>query len=459
MKTSILSVFFIVFSIYHLLGQQLAFPTAEGYGKFSKGGRGGVVYEVTNLNDAGKGSLRAAVEATEPRTIVFRISGTITLESPLRIKSPYITIAGQTAPGDGISLRKSPLIIEADHVIIRYIRVRLGDESGEDHDAISSRYVSNLILDHISASWSVDECVSIYHCENVTVQWSIISESMSQSNHIKGSHGFGGIWGSNYGTYHHNLLAHHSSRNPRMASGSGNTDFRNNVIYNWGYQSLYGGEKSQQGNDKFNFSNFNIVANYYKPGPATIPNEISYRIANPSSRSEEDFGKWYIAENVVVGNSNVTANNWNGGVQTSIDFEKIKLDNPWDSMPIEQQNAEEAYILVLNDAGAVFPMRDEVDNRIINEVLKGNATYEGKSYKKGHKLADDSKISGIIDTQKDVSGWPTLKSTSAPLDSDHDGLPDYWEEIHGLNKNNPEDRNTITFDGYTMLEKYLNIIK
>tara|TARA_R110002051_G_scaffold317325_2_gene398378 strand:+ start:2105 stop:3019 length:915 start_codon:yes stop_codon:yes gene_type:complete len=259
MKHLILSAVLLLI-VFNSGAQQLAFPTAEGYGKFSQGGRGGVVFEVTNLNDSGEGSLRAAVEAAEPRTVVFKVSGTISLESPLRIKHPYITIAGQTAPGDGICLKKNPLIIEADHVIIRYLRVRLGNESGEDTDAVSSRYTQHIILDHISASWSVDETMSIYHCDSITVQWSIISESMYNSNHVKGAHGFGGIWGSNYGTYHHNLIASHGSRNPRMASGSGYTDYRNNVIYNWGYNSCYGGENQQVGNPKFSFSKFNIVA-------------------------------------------------------------------------------------------------------------------------------------------------------------------------------------------------------
>ena len=436
--------------------QQLAFPTAEGYGKFTKGGRGGVVYEVTNLNDSGEGSLRAAIDATGPRTVVFRISGTISLESPLKIKNPYITIAGQTAPGDGICIKNHQLSIDADHVVIRYIRVRLGDESGEDYDAIGGRYHNNIILDHVSASWSVDECVSIYHCDSITVQWCIISESMSKSNHVKGSHGFGGIWGSNFGTYHHNLLAHHSSRNPRMASGSGNTDYRNNVIYNWGYQSLYGGEKYQQGNDKFNFSNFNIVANYYKPGPATKPGEVMYRIANPSFRSKEDYGKWYIAENTVVGNKSVSVDNWNGGVQTNLAFEKIKLKQPWPSMPIIQQTAEEAYKAVLDNAGAKLPKRDAIDVRIIDEVRGGYATYEGNSYKKNHQVADSSKVCGIIDTQNDVGGWPDLKSKPAPNDTDHDGMPDEWEDKNNLDKDNPDDRNIVAADGYTMLEKYLN---
>ena len=247
-------------------GGVLAFPTAEGYGKYTIGGRGGKVYEVTNLNDSGEGSLRAAIEAKGPRTVVFRVSGTIDLKSALNIRNPYITIAGQTAPGDGICIKRYPLNISADEVIIRYIRIRLGDESTRSDDAISARYRKNIILDHISASWSIDETMSIYHCENVTIQWCMITESLSQSNHTKGSHGFGGIWGSNYSTYHHNLLAHHSSRNPRWASGGGFNDYRNNVLYNWGYNSSYGGEKHQVGNPKFSDITVNFVNNYYKPG-------------------------------------------------------------------------------------------------------------------------------------------------------------------------------------------------
>ncbi|MBW6536824.1 MAG: pectate lyase [Mariniphaga sp.] len=459
MKKTLLTGLISILTILNLWSQQIAFPTAEGYGKYTKGGRGGVVYEVTNLNDSGEGSLRAAIESSEPRTIVFRVSGTIILESPLTIRHPFITIAGQTAPGDGICIRRYPLNIGADQVIIRYLRVRLGDESGNDYDAISSRYCKHIILDHLSASWSVDECMSIYHCDSITVQWCIVSESMSHSNHIKGSHGFGGIWGSNYSTYHHNLFAHHSSRNPRMASGCGYTDYRNNVIYNWGYNSLYGGEKQQVGNDKFDFAEFNIVANYYKPGPATRPGEVMYRIANPSFRSEDDYGKWYIAKNTVMGNKEVSNDNWNGGVQTKLSFEKIKLEEPWPSMPISQQTAEEAYKIVLENAGAKLPKRDAIDERILKEVHGGYATYEGKGYKKESQVADTTKICGIIDTQEDVGGWPELKSEPAPKDIDHDGLPDDWEDKNQLDKTNPEDRNTLSSDGYTMLEIYLNSIR
>ncbi len=448
---------------FNINAQQIAFPTAEGYGKYSKGGRGGVVYEVTNLDDSGEGSLRAAVEAAEPRTVVFRISGTVELESPLRIKHPFITIAGQTAPGDGICIKKHPLIIEANHVIIRYLRVRLGNESGDDSDAVSSRYTKHIILDHISASWSVDETMSIYHCDSITVQWCIISESMFNSNHIKGSHGFGGIWGSNYGSYHHNLIAHHGSRNPRMASGSGYTDYRNNVIYNWGYNSCYGGENQQSGNPKFYFSKFNMVANYYKPGPATEPGETSYRIASPSMRNDKsDFGKWHISDNVIEGNDKVTADNWNGGVQPSggeSNLPFIKLEEPWQSMPINRQTAREAYNAVLEKAGATLPKRDPIDFRIINETKSGYATYEGNSYKQYKSVTDSSKKCGIIDSQMDVGGWPILKSRPAPIDTDQDGMPDDWENKNKLNKKNPDDRNMVGSDGYTMLEKYLNSIK
>ena len=452
-KNALLTVILLFCSAYSFAQNQLAFPTAEGYGKYTVGGRGGKVYEVTNINDSGEGSLRAAVEAKGPRTVVFRVSGTIDLKRNLVIRNPYITIAGQTVPGDGICVKRYPLMIGADEVIIRYIRVRFGDESGQDSDAISARYVKNLILDHVSASWSVDETMSIYHCENITVQWCMITESMFNSNHVKSTHGFGGIWGSNYSTYHHNLIAHHSSRNPRFASGCGNTDYRNNVLYNWGYQSCYGGEKQQKGNAKFNFSNINIVANYYKPGPATAPGKVSHRIASPSSRGDGDHGKWYIDDNVVEGNATVTADNWNDGVQPSKPI--FKLDRPWAAMAINQQTAQEAYKSVLENAGATLPKRDAVDARIIEETRNGTATYEG-IYKTKKTVPDKSRICGIIDSQTDVGGWPELRSTTAPTDTDHDGMPDDWEIMKDLNPNNAADRNNVAADGYTNLEAYLN---
>jgi len=439
----------------------IAFPTAEGYGKYTVGGRGGKVYQVSNLNDSGKGSLRDAINAKEPRTVVFTLSGTIVLKSDLEINNPFITIAGQTAPGDGITLRGYPLMINADEVIVRYIRVRLGDESGGASDAISSRYTNNLILDHVSASWSVDETVSIYHCSNVTVQWSIISESLYESNHTKGSdHGYGAIWGGNQSSYHHNLFAHHSSRNPRFASGSGNTDYRNNVLYNWGFLGAYGGEALQQKSDKFTFTNINMVANYQKAGPATAPGAISHLIIQPWTRNKEkDYGKWHVDNNTVEGNDWVSNNNWQGGVQLkeSADYlDEMKLEQPWPAMPITQQPPKDAYQLVLSHAGASLPKRDSVDLRIVDEVKNGYATYEGSHYEQEHQVADASKMSGIIDSQQDVGGWPILTSTPAPVDSDHDGMPDNWELTNNLNPNDDRDRNNTNPQGYTMLEVYIN---
>jgi len=464
MKDVILMKLILFAMISHSSAQQLAFPTAEGHGKYTKGGRGGTVYEVTNLNDSGDGSLRAAIDGQGPRTVIFRVSGNIELESPLKIKDPYITIAGQTAPGDGICIKNHQLSIDADQVIIRYIRVRLGDMSGKGYDAIGGRYHKNIILDHVSASWSVDECISIYRCDSVTVQWCIISESLFKSAHEKGHHGFGGIWGSDHSTYHHNLLAHHSSRNPRWASGVGFNDYRNNVIYNWGYNSCYGGERIEDSYpDRFNSFTVNMVANYYKPGPATEPGPVSYRIARPSyKKNEEMHGSWYVSGNVMEGNPTVTADNWNGGIQKEYetqDLDLLKLKGPWPSMPIDQQSAEDAYISVLEKVGANLPRRDAVDVRIINEVREGNATFEGAGYKQVKQVKDKTVVCGMIDSQDDVGGWPELKSGPAPKDSDQDGMPDDWEDNNDLDKSDPDDRNDISPDGYTMLEKYLNSIR
>lgn len=292
----------------------------------------------------------------------------------------------------------------------------------------------------------------------------MITESLFDSNHVKGVHGFGGIWGSNYSTYHHNLIAHHSSRNPRWASGGGYNDYRNNVIYNWGYNSSYGGEYihiTQSTNPKDCFY-INMVANYYKPGPATQPGEVSYRIVAPSYRGNIDnYGRWYVADNVVVGNDKVSADNWAGGVQASGGDEAIKvlkLDKPWDAMKINQETAEEAYESVLKGAGCVFPRRDAVDTRIIEEVRSGKATYEGASYKTKKRVADPSVPCGMIDSQENVGGWPELKSLPASVDSDHDGMPDKWEKKNGLNPHDASDRNGVARNGYTNLENYLNSI-
>jgi hypothetical protein len=432
-KNALLIVILLFCSTTSLAQNQLAFPTAEGYGKYAVGGRGGKVYEVTTLNSSGPSSLGEAIGASGPRTIVFRVSGTI--EGKFNIKNDRITIAGQTAPGDGICIRGS-LGVSANDVIIRYIRVRANPNI--ETDAIGGRYKKNIILDHVSASWSSDEVLSIYHCENVTIQYCMITEACAKGD---SGHRFGGIWGSNYGTYHHNLIAHNDSRNPRWASGCGFNDYRNNVLYNWGYQSSYGAEAHQRGdrrNPPIESSTINVVANYYKPGPAT-DSGVRDRIAEPSARDSDDKGSWYVADNVVVGYPAVTANNWLG-----VDGTKYKrLSAPWDAVSINQESPQEAYNAVLAHAGCSKPNRDNIDRRIIEEVRNGTAAYGNN---------------GIITTPSDVGGWPNLQGGPAPVDSDHDGMPDAWETKKGLNPNDVADGNKVAADGYTMLEKYLNSI-
>jgi len=418
------------------VAQQLAFPGAEGFGRFTSGGRGGKVYIITNLNDDGPGSLRNAIEAIGARTIVFGVSGTIILQSPLIIENNNITIAGHTAPGDGICIRDHPLIIDADNVIMRYLRVRLGDIKRLAEDACSAFFHKNLMIDHCSFSWGIDEVLTIRDNENSTVQWCIISESLNHSYHPKGDHGYGGIWGGKKASFHHNLIAHNSSRNPRFSGSRYHSepekeivDFRNNIIYNWGFNSAYGGEGG----------NHNIVDNYYKFGPASRHKD---RIVEPW----DDTSTWYIRDNFVYGFPLITGNNWAGGVQG--DHATVgKRSEPVPFAPVETQDAQTAFELVLENAGAVLPKRDLVDQRIIEEVRTGTATYGGVL----------GTHSGIIDSQSDVGGWPVLKSEIAPLDSDVDGMPDSWEVAEGLDPDNPEDRNgDKNRDGYTNLENYLN---
>jgi len=436
--------FYIVASLFCImattaLARQLAFPGAEGFGRYTTGGRGGRVIEVTNLNDSGSGSLRDAVNQSGKRTIVFHVSGTIILNSELRIRNGDVTIAGQTAPGEGICLRDYTVTVDADNVIIRYLRFRLGDVREQENDALNGRNRQNIIIDHCSMSWSVDETVSFYDNKNFTMQWCIISESLYHSTHLKGEHGYGGIWGGQGATFHHNLIAHHSSRNPRF-NGSRysrqpdleRVDHRNNVIFNWGGNSAYGGEGGNQ----------NMVANYYKPGPAS---SIKNRIIEPYDK----LGRWYVEDNYIEGDPVVTADNWHGGVQGSNVVEAIRLYEPFAVEPVLTHTAENAFLEVLADAGATLPKRDAVDNRIVTETKTGVATYGGAF---GANM-------GIIDTQNEVGGWPELQSASAAADTDHDGMPDAWEDANGLEKKNPDDGNEdANGDGYTNLENYLNSI-
>ena len=424
-----------------------AFPGAEGFGAIATGGRGGAVYEVTNLNDTGAGSLRAAVNASGPRTIVFRVSGTINLRSDLRITRGDLTIAGQTAPGDGICLANYTLRIDADNVIVRFLRVRVGEggsaNNADGRDALFVRETDRVIIDHCSFSWSIDECASAYENSNFTMQWCIVSESLRESFHSKGPHGYAGIWGGNGASFHHNLIAHHDSRTPRFNGNRYQTDwiekvdFRNNVIYNWGNNSAYGGEPRET---DYAPALYNMVGNYYKAGPATHANRRDrifepYKIAN-------NVSKFHIADNVTTASQATTDDNWRGVHNaTPAQLEAMRMDEPFAARPITEQVAAGAYAWVLQLAGCVFPVRDSVDARIAHEALTGTATYGN----------------GLINHAEDVGGFPELNSAAAPADSDHDGMPDAWEIAAGLDPNDAADRNgDRNGDGYTNLEEYLN---
>ena len=305
---------------------------------------------------------------------------------------------------------------------------------------IRDRYEKNIILDHVSASWGADEVLSIYHCEHVTIQNCLISESVGHGT----SHRFAAIWGSQYSSHHRNLIAHCDSRNPRWASGCGFADYRNNVLYNWGYNSSYGGEAHQKGDRRkppIEFSQINMVGNYYKPGPAT-QSKVKGRIASPSTRDgANDAGKWWVADNFVDGSPLVTADNWLGVTPSSSEF---RLAEPWPAMAIQQRSAEEAYKTVLASVGCSLPKRDSVDARIIEEVRNGTATY-------------GENRNGINTSPDDVGGWPKLDSAAAPSDSDKDGMPDEWERKFDFDPNDASDNlHDKDGDGYTNIEEYLN---
>ena len=431
-----------------------AFPGAEGAGKNTTGGRGGKVIKVTSLNDSGAGSLRDAVSQSGKRIVVFEVSGNIKLKSRLQINNGDITIAGQTAPGDGICIQDYEVNVSASNVIIRYMRFRLGDTNVAtvESDAIWGRQRENIILDHCSMSWSIDEVASFYHNKNFTMQWCIISESMNNSGHSKGNHGYGGLWGGAPASFHHNLLAHHTSRNPRFDGGNragtgvspygtDQVDYRNNVIYNWSGNSAYGGENGE----------YNIVNNYYKPGPATPTTQVSRRIVQASYDKDAayapGYGKFYISGNYIVNNGAVTSDNWNGGVHwdNGLNEGMIKQGIAFPAEKLPVHTAEQAYLAVLNYAGASFK-RDAVDARIINEVKEGKITYSGSK----------TGLKGIIDTQNDVNGWPFLNIANAPLDSDKDGMPDDWEIANKLDPNKANANGKDLSTGYDNIEVYMN---
>ncbi|MGM0620018.1 MAG: pectate lyase family protein [Bacteroidota bacterium] len=417
----------------------LAFPGAEGGGMYTKGGRGGDVYVVTSLEDTyTEGTLRYAVGQQGPRTIVFAVSGTLFLNSELKISEGDLSIAGQSAPGGGITLANYPVTVAADNVVIRFMRFRMGDEKNVEGDAIWGRRYKDIIIDHCSMSWSTDECASFYDNENFTLQWSIIAESLNESVHGKGAHGYGGLWGGYNASFHHNLLAHHKSRNPRFYGIRDGieremAEMVNNVIYNWGNNSSYGGEGGE----------YNIINNYYKSGPATKSNRD--RIFE--AYYEGSYGKFFVEGNFVNGFPDVTQDNWQGfDLKSSGDIEDLKAGERFDITEVEYTSAQEAYNQVLEHSGASL-WRDAIDERIIEEVDNGTATFGGSW---GSGL-------GIIDTQDEVGGWPEIEEGTAPSDSDNDGMPDDWENENDLNPNDSSDASEKKLSNYyTNLEVYLN---
>jgi hypothetical protein len=425
--------------------RHLAFPEAEGYGRFARGGRGGKVYEVTNLNDAGPGSLREAVEANGPRTVVFRVGGVIPLKSKLVVHNPYLTVAGQTALGDGICLKNYTFgCFETHDVIIRHVRIRLGDESGVTQDGCGARGCDHVIFDHCSISWSIDEGFSSREGRNITFQRCIIAEALNLAGHKKyegtgKGHSFAGSISGNVGSFHHNLLAHCTGRNWSLAGGldrtgqrlAGRLDLRNNVIYNWRDRTTDGG-----------VIELNFVNNYYLPGPATKV----FTLLKPDPGDPERGMRAYMDGNVIEGKTEFDADNWKAYVGPAEGMMKVRAEKPLFEPFVKTHTAREAYESVLADVGANRPKQDSVDRRILADVRKREHTYTGSR----------SKLPGIIDTPTDAGGWPEYKSADPPLDSDHDGIPDDWEKGHGLDPTNPADGAAYGADGYTNLERYLN---
>lgn len=440
----------------------IAFPGAEGFGKYTTGGRGGKVMVVTNLNDDGAGSFRDAVQKNYPRIIVFAVSGTIHLQSKLNIKS-NVTIAGQTAPGDGICLADQPVSLNGDNIIVRYLRFRMGDKyqrggmvdgNGGD-DAFGGTHRKNIIVDHCSLSWSTDEVFSVYAGDSTTLQWNFIYEPLNYSYHFETGdkdyehHGYGAIWGGKHLTAHHNLFAHCNNRNPRFDgirnSSEENVDYRNNVIYDWGGNNIYAGEGG----------NYNLVNNYFKWGTSTSKS-VKYRICNPGRWEKPiiPFGKWYVQGNYVDDAPDVTANNFlgvhmgNGG--TEEDKKAAVITTAHAAENINMQSAKEAYEAVMKYGGCNLPARDTLDERIVKDVK--------------------NRTGGLIDVQgnyphgtayeQTINAWPYLRSLPAPKDSDGDGMPDEWENKKGLNANDASDASSNKLDKhYTNIEVYINSIK
>lgn len=452
-----------------------AFPGAFGAGRYTTGGAGGKVYTVTSLEDDGsEGTFRWALRQQEPRTIVFAVSGVIRLTSDLRTYYDNVTIAGQTAPGNGICLRDYSFQINSSNVIVRYIRCRMGDSAEQEDDAMWGRGLSNIIIDHCSMSWSTDECASFYNNSNFTMQWCILSESLTNSIHGKGSHGYGGIWGGSPATFHHNLLANHSNRTPRLdgSRSSGRpdneeVDLRNNVIYNWASEGAYGGQGGS----------YNFINNYYKPGHylsddaqgsrSTSYYRIFTAYADDGSNNSQNvigqYGRFYLNGNVFDSSiftderkiermREVTNNNVIGLIAKDgfIVTQQLLSESPFTITSDAHeytQTAENAYTDVLAYSGTSHK-RDAIDSRIVEEVRQG--TYS--------TVGSNGSSYGFIDTQNDAESWNIyIAEEASSRDSDGDGMPDEWEIEKRLNPNDAGDGVLYNLNpNYTNLEVYLN---
>lgn len=431
---------------------QLAFPGAEGYGRYAIGGRGGKVVAVTNLNDSGPGSLREAVNNDiGPRTIVFNVSGNIKLKSRLVVNQPYITIAGQTAPGKGICISHAPVGLTGNDGIIRFLRVRIG--AGRTFDGMGLTGADHSIIDHCSISWTIDESFSSRGAHNITLQRTLISEALNVAGHGKYEkgkmHGYAASVGGDVGSFHHNLLAHNYGRNWSMAGGvngdgyyTGRLDIRNNIVYNWGHRATDGGANQ-----------VNFVGNYYKPGPST-----NFFYALNAQHEGVGLGKqqYFFDGNIMPGHFGVSDQEKGRTISVSglaeVDYETY-VEQPFFEPYVKTQSAEEAFKNVLSDVGANQPELDQHDKRIIRETRDGTFTYKGSI----------SGLEGMIDTESDAGGWEDYpeEQRTPDWDTDHDGLPDWWENARNLNPASAEgdfsDTHTDTDkDGYTELDNYLD---
>ncbi len=460
-----------------------AFPGAEGGGMYSFGGRGGRVMVVTNLHDSGPGSFREACEAAGPRIVIFNVAGIIRLDSKIRIRAPYITIAGSTAPGDGVCIAGDTIELETHDVVIRHMRFRRGNLDVTDrNDSIGGNPIGNIMIDHVSASWGLDENMSMYRhmydhdndpktsslklpTVNITIQHSIFSEGLNTYHHA-----FGSTIGGYNSAFHHNLWANNTGRNPSVGMIYDFT-FVNNVIYNWRHRSVDGGDHR---------SFYNIINNTFKPGPGTNTNApIGHRILKPESERSrtvvDNFGQAYVAGNQVIGNARVTADNWDGGVQPDLAqkplpeaLAAIRADEPLLRSHLTIESAAASYENVLANSGATLPKRDAVDRRVVEMVRTGTVGNARVTAADLQRTADvgyaqrwvdelaEGVTHGYITNPAQVGGYPTY-SGEPYTDSDGDGLPDQWETGHGLDPRNPADAVAdANNDGYTNIEDFIN---